>query len=509
MYQRDELFAQQLQEAQAAEPDHVGILRTELVSAQVNMTQMGTDRLRMTQRTNRLEQLEASAVEVEALVARERDALHNELMTHLQATTLQGAGVTQPLPPQQPPVVPQQQASSPAGLQASQTPQVIPVQQHNQPHTQGTIPAQGIYAGTPNHGMTGNPLDAARPIVPGMVPPSQGINPMTGQGYGYDPPTPMMTPGMASQATPSQHFSISTPPHPQSQYGAGGMQGAGIRGQGRVSPFTGGMQGCASTIGSVGPPGLGLSHVSGISGISGHSTPGLGCFGATATPGAGIAAGPSQGAQSFIPPGTPAPSMAGGIQHGAGGNPHDGGSSRFKATHAKLPKLDIRSISESSKVMLAVETWLWLCSTALNTWGAEAVHIWQSAATHAQAQHARWCSYTPSQRVLYSSSSYRAFSMSPPVGIVEAHIKSELFNSRIIPNEFVQYLVGAKRDGTLAEILEQLLQRYLPSEPVARVDALSALETPLKVAKSFAEALRVFRTWKEGAADCDCAITQW
>eukprot|EP00971_Amphidinium_carterae_P091487 1811350-Amphidinium_carterae.1 len=91
----------------------------------------------------------------------------------------------------------------------------------------------------------------------------------------------MMTPGMASQGAPSQHFSISTPPHPQQQYGAGGMHGASMNpnllsvdpltevdpwGQGRVSQFTGTIQGAASTIGSVGPPGLGLSHVSGISG---------------------------------------------------------------------------------------------------------------------------------------------------------------------------------------------------------------------------------------------------
>eukprot|EP00971_Amphidinium_carterae_P346274 6487625-Amphidinium_carterae.1 len=43
----------------------------------------------------------------------------------------------------------------------------------------------------------------------------QGINPMSGMtGYGYDPLTPAVTPGM-SQGTPSQHFSIATPPHPQ------------------------------------------------------------------------------------------------------------------------------------------------------------------------------------------------------------------------------------------------------------------------------------------------------
>eukprot|EP00971_Amphidinium_carterae_P203188 4032293-Amphidinium_carterae.1 len=59
-----------------------------------------------------------------------------------------------------------------------------------------------------------------------------------------------------------------------------------------------------------------------------------------------------------------------GTQAGVGGTHDDSSGNRFKATHAKLPKLDIRSIHDSSKVMLAVETWLWLCSTALNTWGA-------------------------------------------------------------------------------------------------------------------------------------------
>eukprot|EP00971_Amphidinium_carterae_P035155 691958-Amphidinium_carterae.2 len=101
--------------------------------------------------------------------------------------------------------------------------------------------------------------------------------------------------------------------------------------------------------------------------------------------------------------------------------------------------------------MLAIEAWLWLCSTALNTWGAQAVHIWQTAATYARAQHVKWCAYTPSQRVLNSSCSYNAFSRSPPVNIIKAHIKAELFNSRILPDEFVHYLIGAKRGGTLAE----------------------------------------------------------
>eukprot|EP00971_Amphidinium_carterae_P151825 3009287-Amphidinium_carterae.1 len=90
----------------------------------------------------------------------------------------------------------------------------------------------------------------------------------------------MMTPGMASHGTPS-HFSISTPPHPQQQYGAGGMPGPNTAmnplsvdpltevdpwGQCRQGQYAGTIPGAASTIGSFGPPGLGLSHVSGISG---------------------------------------------------------------------------------------------------------------------------------------------------------------------------------------------------------------------------------------------------
>eukprot|EP00971_Amphidinium_carterae_P210499 4176590-Amphidinium_carterae.1 len=143
-----------------------------------------------------------------------------------------------------------------------------------QPQSQGPVPGYGIQAGVPHYGITGNPLDPLRPVTPGVNPSTQGVNPLTGQGYGYDPPTPMMTPAMASQGTPS-HFSISTPPHPQQQYGAGGLQGPNpnvnplsvdpmteVDPWGRYTPgqYAGMITGAASTIGSVGPPGLGLSH---------------------------------------------------------------------------------------------------------------------------------------------------------------------------------------------------------------------------------------------------------
>ena len=40
-------------------------------------------------------------------------------------------------------------------------------------------------------------------------------------------------------------------------------------------------------------------------------------------------------------------------------------------------------------------------------------------------------------------------------------------------------------------------QAFLPSEPSARVDGLNTVETPLKAAKNFSEALTTLRTWRQ------------
>eukprot|EP00971_Amphidinium_carterae_P082081 1623535-Amphidinium_carterae.1 len=119
----------------------------------------------------------------------------------------------------------------------------------------------------------------------------------------------------------------------------------------------------------------------------------------------------------------------------------------------------------------------------------------------------QWCSFTPAQRAVYTTGAYQGFQMSPPLGIIEAHVKSELLTTKIPPEEFITYLVGAKRGSNLAEILELLFQRYLPSERAARVDALSLLEVPLKVAKSFVEGLRLLGV--EGAVGDDRSVTSW
>eukprot|EP00971_Amphidinium_carterae_P297479 5910244-Amphidinium_carterae.1 len=79
--------------------------------------------------------------------------------------------------------------------------------------------------------------------------------------------------------------------------------------------------------------------------------------------------------------------------------------------------------------MLKVQNWVWLCSNALNTWGVQAVQIWQAAVAH--ADRARWCSLTPAQRVLRFNTTYQQYnSMAPGLGITEAHIKSELLTGK-------------------------------------------------------------------------------
>ena len=49
----------------------------------------------------------------------------------------------------------------------------------------------------------------------------------------------------------------------------------------------------------------------------------------------------------------------------------------------------------------------------------------------------------------------------------------------------------------MPELLFLTFQTFLPSEPSARVDGLNTVESPLKAAKNFAEALSTLRTWRQ------------
>eukprot|EP00971_Amphidinium_carterae_P292081 5798433-Amphidinium_carterae.1 len=86
--------------------------------------------------------------------------------------------------------------------------------------------------------------------------------------------------------------------------------------------------------------------------------------------------------------------------------------------------------------------------------------------------------------------------MTPPMTLSDTNIKAELLSNKILPEAFVNFVV-AERASTVEDRLTLLLQRYLPSEPTARVDSLASIETPLKPAKTFQEALTQLRKWKD------------
>eukprot|EP00971_Amphidinium_carterae_P014597 288191-Amphidinium_carterae.1 len=171
-------------------------------------------RVTTNRRTQRLEQVEASATQVESMVARERDELYEQLMQALRSNPI-GAQ------PSSVPAAPQAPASAAGSTTTPQTPQTqtapAPSQVQQPAHQpQAPTPMQppigaNPFAGGPQ-GSSGNPLEPPRQPAPGTA---QSINPITGMsgmGYGFDPPTPLQTPGTLSQGTLSQHFNIATPP---------------------------------------------------------------------------------------------------------------------------------------------------------------------------------------------------------------------------------------------------------------------------------------------------------
>eukprot|EP00971_Amphidinium_carterae_P077028 1521954-Amphidinium_carterae.1 len=127
-HQLGEQLTQNAQESHRADDE---LLRAELASAQENLSQMAESRVITNRRTQRLEQVEASATQLETMVSRERDELYEQLMQALSSpanqtgaqpssasaalqTPAPASGVTAPVP---------QAYSTPAPSQVQQQPQ--------------------------------------------------------------------------------------------------------------------------------------------------------------------------------------------------------------------------------------------------------------------------------------------------------------------------------------------------------------------------------------------------
>ena len=79
--------------------------------------------------------------------------------------------------------------------------------------------------------------------------------------------------------------------------------------------------------------------------------------------------------------------------------------------------------------------------------------------------------------------------------VLEATMRAELINS-VLPEKFTS-MAMQKGALTVHELHFLTFQAFLPSEPSARVDGLNTVETPLKAARNFAEALTTLRTWRQ------------
>eukprot|EP00971_Amphidinium_carterae_P351774 6492273-Amphidinium_carterae.2 len=410
--QRDEQLAEHLTQNQLEHATHGetdGLLRAKLTSAQEQLTRMHTTRLTTVRDYNtslrRVEETEASLREMQVLVTRERDGYYEELIQSLP-TTVAAMTPVQAVPP--PPPTP------------------ITVTQAVPQQIASTVPG-----GTLQQGM--------EPLPPPSQPPSTQPNPFLGavnpgiglsMGYGADPPTPAISAVVLPASVPNQ-YSIATPPVPQE------MSGSMNRGpaanplvdplqladpwDGQSLPFSA-SQGLPSIPPSSVPPGF--SHVPSMT-AQGYAfegpTPVVNPAVASTSP---VSHHPSQYQQ---------PQQS----HGPG-DQSQGDFSKVKTQPAKLPRLELRA-ADSSKAVLLIDTWVQLCSTAINTWGVQAVKLWHNSVHHARREHASWTMLTPAQRTLNTGSFNPTFRPTPPLTTVEAYNKSELMTQKILPDEFVQF----------------------------------------------------------------------
>ena len=76
-------------------------------------------------------------------------------------------------------------------------------------------------------------------------------------------------------------------------------------------------------------------------------------------------------------------------------------------------------------------------------------------------------------------------------------MRTELLNGAL-PDRVVTTAMQ-KGTSTILDLSFITFQTYLPSEPSARVDGLTTIETPLRAARNFQEALSTLRNWRQQA----------
>ena len=192
----------------------------------------------------------------------------------------------------------------------------------------------------------------------------------------------------------------------------------------------------------------------------------------------------------------PAPEGSGGV----GTQPHSQQNVQprieqpISKNKSPLSKLNIKG-GDPTTLTRIINEWIQKTAIALNTWSIEASNFWNQSVNTARQQHNWWLSLAPQDRAIHIGlpASFQALPTQVPV--LEATMRAELINT-VLP-EKVTSMAMQKGALKVPELLFLTFQTFLPSEPSARVDGLNTVESPLKAAKNFAEALSTLRTWRQ------------
>eukprot|EP00971_Amphidinium_carterae_P084958 1681164-Amphidinium_carterae.1 len=93
------------------------------------------------------------------------------------------------------------------------------------------------------------------------------------------------------------------------------------------------------------------------------------------------------------------------------------------------------------------------------------------------------------------------FMLPPKLSILEAQIRSDLLKGDTCPKLVKQESV-LQNAFTVVQVLTIIFRQYMPSENASVISGLATVETPLKNARTFREALLSLRKWSQNLRIC-------
>ena len=179
-----------------------------------------------------------------------------------------------------------------------------------------------------------------------------------------------------------------------------------------------------------------------------------------------------------------------GMHNSGGRTPQD----EVRKDRSPIPKLAIKG-GDSTSLTRQMNEWIQKTTIALNTWSQAAASFWVQVVNLARQQHNWWLSLSPAERATHLGLPTTGQTIPLQLPLLEATMRAELLNG-VLPERVITSAMQ-KGNTTILDLLFLTFQTYLPSEPSARVDGLTAIEAPLRAARNFQDALSTLRTWRQ------------